>query len=70
MRVDLRLQTYQIRITGQARFCLTHWIAKLYTMSAKQGLVWGFDDSQSFRSSGDIHPTFLDYNDIRKAIIP
>ena len=70
MRVDLRLQTYQIRITGQARFRLTHWISKLYTMSAKQGLVWGFDDSQSFRSSGDIHPTFLDYNDIRKAIIP
>lgn len=70
MRVDLRLQSYQIRITGTARFRLTHFIAKLYTMSAKQGLVWGFDDSQSFRSDGDIHPTFLDYNDIRKAIIP
>ena len=70
MRVDLRLQSYQIRITGQARFRLTHFIAKVYVMSAKQGLVWGFDDSQSFRSDGDIHPTFLDYNDIRKAIIP
>ncbi len=70
MRVDLRLQSYQIRITGQARFRLTHFIAKVYTMSAKQGLVWGFDDSQSFRSNGDIHPTFLDYNDIRKAIVP
>lgn len=70
MRVDLRLQSYQIRITGTARFRLTHFIAKLYTMSAKQGIVWGFNDSQSFRSEGDIHPTFLDYNDIRKAIIP
>lgn len=70
MRVDLRLQSYQIRITGTARFRLTHFIAKVYTMSAKQGLVWGFDDSQSFRSDGDIHPTFLDYNDIREAIIP
>lgn len=70
MRVDLRLQSYQIRITGTARFRLTHFIAKVYTMSAKQGLVWGFNDSQSFRSDGDIHPTFLDYNDIRKAIIP
>jgi hypothetical protein len=39
-------------------------------MSAKQGLVWGFNDSQSFRSDGDIHPTFKDYNDIRQAIIP
>ena len=70
MRVDLRLQSYQIRITGVARFRLTHFIAKLYTMSAKQGLVWGFDDSQTFRTSGDIHPTFKSYNDIRKAIIP
>ena len=69
MRVDLRLQSYHIRITGKARFRLTHFISKLYVMSAKQGLVWGFDDSQSFRSGGDIHPTFLDYNDIRKAII-
>lgn len=68
MRVDLRLQSYQIRITGTARFRMSHFIAKLYTMSAKQGLVWGFDDSQSFRSEGDIHPTFLDYNDIRMAI--
>lgn len=70
MRVDLRLQSYQIRITGQARFRLTHFIAKLYTMSAKQGLVWGFDDSQTFRHDGDIHPTFKDYNDIKRAIIP
>ena len=68
MRVDLRLQSYQIRITGMARFRMSHFIAKLYTMSAKQGLVWGFDDSQSFRTAGDIHPTFLDYNDIRQAI--
>ena len=70
MRVDLRLQSYQIRITGQARFRLTHFMSKVYTMSAKQGLVWGFDDSQSYRSFGDIHPTFKSYNDIRDAIIP
>lgn len=70
MRVDLRLQSYQIRITGQARFRMSHFMAKVYPMSAKQGIVWGFDDSQSYRSNGDIHPTFKDYNDIRKAIIP
>lgn len=70
MRVDLRLQSYQIRITGYARFRLTHFISKLYTMSAKQGLVWGFDDSQSYRRKLDIHPTFHNYNDIRSAIIP
>ena len=70
MRVDLRLQSYQLRITGSASFRLTHFISKLYVMSSKQGLVWGFDDQQSFRSTGDIHPTFKDYNSIKKAIIP
>lgn len=70
MRIDLRLRSYQIRITGTARFRLTHFIAKLYLMSAKQGIVWGFDDSQTFRTAGDIHPTFLDYNDVKRAIIP
>lgn len=69
MRVDLRLRSYQIRITGKSRFRMTHFMAKLYTMSSKQGLIWGFDDSQSYRHNGDIHPTFKDYNDIRKAII-
>ena len=70
MRVDLRLQSYQLKITGSAAFRLTHFIVKLYAMSSKQGLVWGFDDRQSFRSSGSIHPTFKDYNSIKKAIIP
>ena len=69
MRVDLRMQSYSIRITGQARFRLTHFISKLYIMSNRQGLVWGFNDSQSFRSNNDIYPTFKDYNDIKKAII-
>lgn len=70
MRVDLRLQSYQIRIVGTARFRMTHFMARVYQMSSKQGMVWGFDDSQSFRTSGDIHPTFKDYNDIKKAVIP
>lgn len=70
MRVDLRLQSYKIIFSGKANFRMSHFIAKVYTMSNKVGLVWGFNDSQSFRSSGDIHPTFKDYNDIRNAIIP
>lgn len=70
MRVDLRLQSYQIRITGTARFRMSHFMAKVYPMSSKLGIVWGFDDSQTHRSNGDIHPTFKDYNDIKRAIIP
>lgn len=70
MRVDLRLQSYKLIIHGNSSFRLTHFIGKCYVMSNKVGLVWGFNDSQSYRSFGDIHPTFKDYNDIRKAIIP
>ena len=69
MRVDLRMQSYKLLFTGKARFRMSHFIAKVYTMSSKVGLVWGFDDQMSFRSAGDIHPTFKDYNDIRDAII-
>lgn len=68
MRIDLKLQAYKLVITGNARFRLTHFIAKTYLMSNRISLVWGFDDRESFRKLGDIHPTFKSYNDIRKAI--
>lgn len=68
IRVDLKLQSYKLRIHGKASFRLTHFMAKLFTLSNRIGTVWGFDDSQSYRSHGDIHPTFKDYNDIRKAL--
>lgn len=68
MRIDQRVMSYVIKMTGTARFRLTHWIARVYTLSNKIGQVWGFDDSISHRSSGSVHPTFKSYNDIRKAI--
>lgn len=69
MRVDLRLQDYKLIFKGTARFRMTHFISKCYTMSSKMGLVYGFDDQMSYRSEGDIHPTFKDYNDIKEAIV-
>ncbi len=68
MRVDQRVMSYVITMTGTARFRMTHFIARVYTLSNKIGQVWGFDDSISHRSSGSVHPTFKCYNDIRKAI--
>lgn len=70
MRIDLKVQDYKIIMHGCCNFRMTHFIAKVYTMSARQGIVWGFDDSQSYRTFGDIHPTFKNYNDIRLAIVP
>lgn len=68
MRIDQRVMSYVITITGNARFRMTHFIARVYTLSNKIGQVWGFDDSISHRTSGSVHPTFKCYNDIRKAI--
>lgn len=68
MRIDQRLMSYVITITGQARFRMTHFLARVYTLSNKIGQVWGFDDNIAHRSAGSVHPTFKCYNDIRKAI--
>ena len=68
MRIDQRLMSYVVTMTGTARFRLTHMLARVYTYSNKVGQVWGFDDSISHRSAGSVHPTFKCYNDIRRAI--
>lgn len=68
MRIDQRLMSYTISITGKARFRMTHFLARVYTISNKLGQVWGFDDSISHRSAGSVHPTFKCYNDVRRAI--
>lgn len=68
MRIDQRVMSYVITIKGQARFRLTHFIARVYTLSNKIGQVWGFDDSISHRSAGSVQPTFKCYNDVRRAI--
>lgn len=70
MRVDMKLLDYKIRITGEAKFRINCFLAKLYTMSNKVGLVWGFDDSISNKRYGDIHPTFKNYNEVIRAVIP
>lgn len=68
MRVDQRVMSYVLTFSGQARFRMTHFIARVYTLSNKIGQVWGFDDSMSYRTQGDVHPTFKCYNDVRRAI--
>lgn len=68
MRVDQRLMSYVITMSGQASFRMTHFMARVYVMPNKVGQVWGFDDKISHRSAGSVHPTFKDYNDVRRAI--
>jgi len=68
MRVDQRVMSYSIDMSGAARFRMTHFLARVYTMSNKMTQVWGFDDFISHRSAGSVHPTFKSYNDVRDAI--
>ncbi|WP_299314386.1 fibronectin type III domain-containing protein [uncultured Halomonas sp.] len=70
IRIDQVVESYKILITGKANMRLTHFISKLYPKPARTGMVWGFDSRQSHTSSGSIHKTFLDYNDVKNAIIP
>lgn len=68
MRVDTKVESYKLRFHGCARFRLTHFMSKVFPMSSRQGLVYGFDDRQSHNKWNDIHPYFKDYNSIRDAI--
>lgn len=68
MRVDMRVRSYRLTFRAKANYRMTHFMAKCYTTSNKAAITRGFDDRVSYRASGDIHPTFKDYNDVRKAI--
>lgn len=70
MRVDMKLESYKMVFKGRASFRMTHWMAKTYPMSNRNGIVWGFDSAQGHHSSNDIHRYFKDYNDVRLAVIP
>ena len=70
IRIDLKIESYKIRMHGKAGFRMTHFMAKTYTLSSKNKLVYGFDSAQGYRSRNDIHPYFKSYNDIRQIIIP
>lgn len=71
MRIDMKLKEYKIKITAHqdCEFRLICFIAKLYVMPSRIGIVWGFDDKKSYRQSGDIQQTFNCYNDIVEAVI-
>ena len=71
MRIDMKLREYKVRIIAHqdCEFRLMCFMAKLYVMPSKIGIVWGFDDKKSYRRSGDIQQTFKCYNDVVKAII-
>lgn len=69
-----RLHVDHVRLP--VNFRLTHFQAKIYPKSSKIGIMYGFDDRQSFTrnhmfpQTGDIHPIFRNYEDIRKAVLP
>lgn len=73
IRVDKRIETYNVRIEGKARFRMTHVLAKVYQQSSKTNLVYGYDDLVSYRNRHgkdvDEHHYLRSYNDLREAIV-
>ena len=81
IRVEKWVESYRLRLIGQARFRLTAIVAKLYTTSRKVGMPYGYDAhdmygdqhrrylQQQRETLWDTHHDVKDYNDLRKAIV-
>jgi len=74
IRVDRLVENYHITIKGPARFRLTHIVAKAFTQSNRVGIVYGYDDHDTYRKRNgtwqDMHHYIKDYNNLRRAIVP
>lgn len=71
MRIDMKMKEYKIKMVAHqdCEFRLTCFLAKLYVMPSRVGIVCGFDDRKSYRRPGDIQQTFKCYNDVVQAVI-
>lgn len=74
MRLDLYVETYHIKIKGKARFRLSQVIAKVWQLSNKIGMVYGFDDSSIYEDAHGEHGTenhyIENYNNLRDVLLP
>ena len=73
VRIDKLVQSYRIRIKGNARFRLTHINAKLYQQSDTISTPYGFDAHDTYYDRHDddheIHHYIDDYNNLRRAVV-
>jgi len=73
INVSKLVETYRIRIEGQARFRLMSINAKVYTQSNRIGMPYGFDAGSDYRNrhggAADEHHYIDSYNNLRRAIV-
>ena len=74
IRIDRMVETYRVRIVGNAQFRLTHVLFKAFTQSSKIDVVYGFDShnwhTTHHHGREDQHHTVRDYNNLFRAIVP
>lgn len=74
IRIDRMVETYRVRIVGNAQFRLTHVLFKAFTQSNKIDVVYGFDThnwhTTHHHGREDQHHTVRDYNNLFRAIVP
>ena len=74
IRIDKNVETYRMRIKGNAHFRMTHFMSKTYQQSDKMALVYGYDAHVNYMGRHgelvDDHHYLDSYNNLRKAIVP
>ena len=75
VRIDQKMRTFNVTMTGVCRFRLYDIIQKVYMQSRKVNLVYGFDDRIAYHGHhGDtvyeVHHYLDNYNNLRRAILP
>ena len=74
MRVDQKMRSYNLTMKGMCRYKLVCIAPKIYLQSRKVNLVYGFDDSISYRNRRGatqfVHRKVDSYNNLRECILP
>lgn len=74
MRIDRMVETYRVKIHGNAQFKLTHFIFKAFSQSNKINVVYGFDSHNwhTTHHHGETyqHHEIDNYNNLKACIVP
>lgn len=74
IRVDQKMISYHWSISGSCHYRLVDILAKVYPVSKKVGLVYGFDNSIGYTNrkgaTSYVHRTIKSYNNLKEVILP
>lgn len=73
IKIQKRLENMHVTFSGEAAFRMTHFISKVYPMSNRTGIMYGYDShshykDRSLRERDDSHYV-RDYNSLKRTIL-